>query len=101
MATPVLLVSGLAADVDWAVPFEVATTFLCGHRTATHSLLGTVALIAAVTAGFWLSGRKYPKLAVGLFPALFICIVGAGVHLVLDLLNAHGVELLWPSGRSG
>ena len=98
MATPILLVSGLAADVDWVTRFGGASAFLRGHRTATHSLLGTVALIAAVTAGFWLAGRKYPKLAVGIFPALVICAVGAGVHLLLDLLNGYGVELLWPFG---
>src|SRR3979490_2112781 len=98
MATPVLLVSGLAADVDWVTRFGGASAFLHGHRTATHSLLGTVVLIAAVTAGFWLAGCKYPKLAVGLFPALFICIVGAGAHLLLDLLTGYGVELLWPFG---
>jgi inner membrane protein len=96
MATPMLLVSGLVADVDWVSRFGGASAFLHGHRTATHSLLGTVALIAAVTAGFWLAGRKYPKLAVGIFPALVICIVGAAVHLLLDLLNGYGVELLWP-----
>jgi len=96
MATPILLVSGLAADVDWVSRFGGASAFLHSHRTATHSLLGTVAIIAAVTAGFWLAGRKYPKLTVEFFPALVICIVGAGVHLLLDLLNGYGVELLWP-----
>jgi inner membrane protein len=96
MATPILLVSGLAADVDSVSRFGGASAFLHGYRTATHSLLGTVALIAAVTGGFWLAGRKYPKLTVEFFPALIICIVGAGVHLLLDLLNGYGVELLWP-----
>jgi len=96
MATPILLVSGLAADVDWVTRFSGARAFLRGHRTATHSLLGTVALIAAVTAGFWLAGRKYPKLAVGVLPTLVICTVGAGVHLLLDLLNGYGVDLMWP-----
>jgi inner membrane protein len=96
MATPILLVSGLVADVDWVARVGGASAFLHGHRTVTHSLLGTVALIAAVTAGFWLAGRKYPKLAVGLFPALVICTAGAGVHILLDLLNGYGVELLWP-----
>ncbi len=96
MATPILLVSGLAADVDWVARFSGASAFLRGHRTATHSLLGTVALIAAVSAGFWLAGRKYPKLAVGVLPTLVICTVGAGVHLLLDLLNGYGVDLMWP-----
>jgi inner membrane protein len=96
MATPMLLVSGLAADVDWGTRLGGAAAFLHGHRTVTHSLLGTLVIIATVTAAFWLAGRKYPKLAVEFFPAIFICAVGAGVHLLLDLLNAYGVKLMWP-----
>ena len=41
-------------------------------------------------------GRKYPKFAVGILPALVICAVGAGAHLLLDMLNGYGVKLLWP-----
>src|SRR4029077_3500138 len=96
MATPMLLVSGLAADMDWVTRLGGARAFLHGHRTATHSLLGTVVLIAAVASGFWLAGRKYPKLAIRIFPALLICAVGAAVHLLLDLLNGYGVKLMWP-----
>ena len=96
MATPMLLVSGLAADLDWVTRFGGAKAFLHGHRTATHSLFGTVVIIAVVTVVFWLTGRKYPKLAVELFSVIFICAVGAGIHLLLDLLNAYGVKLMWP-----
>jgi inner membrane protein len=96
MATPMLLVSGMAADLDWVTRLSGANAFLHGYRTVTHSLLGTVVIIAAVTGAFWLAGRKYPKLAVEFFPAIFICAVGAGVHLLLDLLNAYGVKLMWP-----
>jgi membrane-bound metal-dependent hydrolase YbcI (DUF457 family) len=99
MATPMLLVSGLVADVDWVTRLGGASAFLHGHRTATHSLPGTVVLIAVVTAAFWLAGRKYPKLAVEILPALFICAAGAGVHLFLDLLNGYGVQLMWPFGE--
>jgi inner membrane protein len=96
MATPMLLVSGLAADVDWVTRLGGPSAFLRGHRTATHSLVGTFAIIALVTAAFWLAGRKFPKMAVTFIPALMICTVGAGVHLLLDLLNGYGVKLLWP-----
>ena len=95
-ATPMLLVSGLLADVDWVTRLGGAATFLRGHRTITHSLIGTVAIVAAVAAASWLTGRKYPKFAVGIFPALAICAIGAGTHLLLDLLNGYGVKLLWP-----
>jgi inner membrane protein len=95
-ATPMLLVSGLLADVDWVTRLGGAEIFLRGHRTATHSIIGTVAIIVAVAAASWVLGRKYPKFAVGISPALAICTVGAGAHLLLDLLNGYGVKLLWP-----
>jgi inner membrane protein len=95
-ATPMLLVSGLIADVDWVTRFGGADSFLRGHRTVTHSLVGTAAIIAGLAATFWFIGRHYPKFAVGIVPALLICAIGAGVHLSLDLLNAYGVKLLWP-----
>jgi inner membrane protein len=96
MATPMLVVSGLLADVDWVTRLGGARSFLLGHRTATHSLPGTVVLVAAVAAGFWLAGRKYPKLAVNISQAIVICTVGAGMHLLLDMLNSDGIKLLWP-----
>jgi inner membrane protein len=99
MATPMLLVSGLLADVDWFTRLGGASAFLHGHRTVTHSLSGTVVLVTVVTATFWLAGRKYPKLTVEIFPALLICTVGAGVHVFLDLLNGYGVKLMWPFGE--
>jgi inner membrane protein len=95
-ATPMLLVSGLIADVDWVTRLGGADTFLRGHRTVTHSLAGTAAIIAAVAAASWFTGRKYPKFSVGILPAMSICTIGAAAHLLLDLLNGYGVKLLWP-----
>ncbi len=97
-ATPMLLASGLVADVDWATRFWGARAFLHGYRTATHSLVGTAAIVAVVASIFFIAGRKYPRFAVGILPAALICAVGAGVHLLLDLLNGYGVKLLWPFG---
>jgi len=95
-ATPMLLVSGLIADVDWITRLGSADTFLRGHRTATHSLAGTAAIVAAVAAASWFAGRKFTKFATGFFPAVLICAISAGAHLLLDLLNPYGVKLLWP-----
>jgi len=96
MATPMLLVSGLIADIDWFTRLGGAETFLRGHRTATHSLAGTAAIIATVAVASWMAGRKSPKFAVGILPALAICSIGAGFHLLLDVTNGYGVKLLWP-----
>jgi inner membrane protein len=95
-ATPMLLVSGLIADVDWVTRLAGADTFLRGHRTVTHSVIGSVAIIAVVAATSWFAGRKYPKFAAGIFPAIAISAIGAGAHLLLDMLNGYGVKLLWP-----
>src|SRR5690348_4675565 len=95
-ATPMLLVSGVIADVDWVTWLGGAETFLRGHRTVTHSLVGTAIIIAAVAAVSWFTGCKQPKFAVGIFPALAICAMGAGAHLLFDMLNGYGMKLFWP-----
>jgi membrane-bound metal-dependent hydrolase YbcI (DUF457 family) len=91
-----LLVSGLIADADWVTRLWGAGAFLRGHRTATHSLLGTAVIVVSVAAASWLVGRRSPKWSVGMVPALAICAIGAGTHLFLDLLDDYGVKLLWP-----
>src|ERR1700758_4531186 len=95
-ATPMLIVSGLIADVDWVTRIGGADEFLRGHRTGTHSLIGTVVIVVAVAGVSWLVGRKYPRFAVGFLVALAICAIGAGMHLFLDILNGYGLKLLWP-----
>jgi membrane-bound metal-dependent hydrolase YbcI (DUF457 family) len=97
-ATPMLLVSGLIADADWVTRLGGADAFLRGHRAATHSLVGTGVIVAGVAGASCLIGRKYPKFAVSILPAIAICLIGAGTHLFLDLLNGSGIQLLWPFG---
>jgi len=95
-ATPILLVSGLAADVDWATRLGTAATFLRWHRTATDSIVGAAVIAALVGVAAWLLGKKFPKFAVGLPQALLLSAIGASAHLLLDLLNGYGVMLLRP-----
>ena len=95
-ATPMLLVSGMIADLDWATRLGGAETFLRGRLTATHSLAGTAAIILVVGAAGWFTGRRFPKFAVGFLAALGICAIGAGAHVMLDVLTSDGVQLLWP-----
>ena len=96
LATPMLLISGLAADLDWLSVFRGARAFLRDHRVVTHSLAGA-AVIALATAGvFWALGRKHPSAPVQFVRALLVCGAGAAGHLLLDLGNSYGVMLLWP-----
>jgi len=102
LAAPMLLVSGLAADLDWISYAWGAPGFLVWHRTASHSLLGTAAIAAGVAAGFSILGRQRRNASrpMRFLPALAVCAAGAGIHLLLDLTNSYGVKLLWPfSGR--
>lgn len=95
-ATPILLASGLAADVDWFTRLGTAAAFLRGHRTTTHSIPGTAVIAVGVALAAWLLGKKYPKFAVTVSTAFLISVIGASVHLFMDLLNGYGVKLLWP-----
>lgn len=96
LATPMLLVAGLAADLDWLSQAGGARAFLHGHRTATHSLAGTAVIALATAAGFWWWGRKHPAAPIRFLPALTVASAGAGVHLLMDLANSYGVKLWWP-----
>ena len=96
LAAPMLLAAGLAADVDEFSSWWGAESYLHAHRTATHSLLGTVLIAAAVAACFWRFGRSHPTQPVRFFRAFVLCAVAAGFHLLLDWLNPYGVKLLWP-----
>jgi len=95
-ATAILLVSGLAADVDWLSYFGGASTFLAWHHTASHSLVGTSAIALITAVVFWFIGRRDPSHPVPFVPALAVSCVGAGLHLLLDLTASYGVKLLWP-----
>ncbi len=95
LATPMLVVSGLAADFDLLSYFAGPSTYFDAHRAWGHSLVGSFALALVVTAAFTrLANRKgeRPPFA----RALGLCIIGAGSHLLLDLGNRAGVQLLWP-----
>lgn len=96
LATPMLLVAGLAADLDWLSLAGGPRAFLHGHRTWTHSLAGTAAIVLITAGIFWWWGRKRPAAPVRFLRALLVSGVGAGAHLLMDLTNSYGVKLLWP-----
>ncbi len=96
LAAPMLLVSGLAADLDWLAVLGGARAYLRGHRTATHSLVGAAVITIVVAVFFWFLRRRHPRAPVQFAGALAVCAIGAGAHLLLDLTNSYGVQLLWP-----
>jgi inner membrane protein len=102
--TAMLVVSGLTPDLDYASYFGGAGAFMRFHRTALHSVAGSLVMACAVAGAFCALDRKMPPkknptktvtpLAFG--AAFAVCAVGAAGHTLLDLASGVGVQLLWP-----
>lgn len=88
-----MVFAGSFADVDLvSVLFGPAASFTA-HRTYTHSLLGTLAVILlAVFFTRYLAKKQPESIPTLLWPLGF----AAGFHVLLDLLQSEGVGVLWP-----
>jgi membrane-bound metal-dependent hydrolase YbcI (DUF457 family) len=99
-----MVVSGLAPDLDYASYFGGAGEFMRFHRTAFHSVAGLAVMACAIAGAFCALDRRMPPkksstktsapLAVG--AAFAVCVIGAAGHVLLDLASGEGVQLLWP-----
>lgn len=98
-----LIVSGVAADLDSLSYYAGAAAYLRFHQALLHSLTSSVLLACALAAVFVALDRKRMRTtavqsAVALkFPtALAVCSAGIILHLLLDAASGIGVQLLWP-----
>ncbi len=98
-----LVVSGVAADLDFLSYLRGPSAFLRFHRGALHSVLGSVVLACLLAFVFWAMGRRFaangPTSALpplSFFAAVAVCAAGIVAHLLLDLASGIGVQLLWP-----
>lgn len=100
-----LLVAGVAPDLDYASYLAGPGAFFRLHRALFHSLAGGALLTCALAAAFYALDKKWPRSHVaqdkkypplGSFPALAVCAIGIGGHLLLDVSSGIGVQLLWP-----
>lgn len=102
--TAMMVVSGLAPDLDYASYFGGAGAFMRFHRTALHSLTGSAVMACAVAGAFCALDRRMPPkkqktktVAPLAFGAAFaVCAIGAAGHMLLDVASGVGVQLLWP-----
>jgi membrane-bound metal-dependent hydrolase YbcI (DUF457 family) len=104
--TAMLVVAGVAPDLDYASYLGGASSFLRFDRTLLHSLLSSFVLAIVIAAGFYsfalnrdrhFAGSDDAKLPKLNFSAAFlVCAIGITVHLLLDLPSGVGVQLLWP-----
>jgi len=98
-----VVLAGTLADVDLVAELFGPGAYLTGRHTYTHSILGTVVVIAiAVGVALALDRKKRPlqKAAAtkeeGVAALLIAASVAAVVHVLMDLATSSGVELLWP-----
>ena len=100
-----MVVSGLAPDLDYASYLGGAGAFIRWHRAVLHSAIGTGVMACVIAGAFFVLDRRIPpgksRAAAGLLPfrfrpALVVCALGASGHLLLDLASGVGVQLLWP-----
>ncbi len=105
--TAMLLISGVAADLDYLSYFGGPAGFLRFHRTLLHSLVGSALVSFATAATFLVLHRMsrsrdlaltqssvQPGFSVAI--ALFVCAIGAGSHILLDLVAGIGIQPFWP-----
>jgi membrane-bound metal-dependent hydrolase YbcI (DUF457 family) len=90
-AVPILAISSNLPDIDAIVMLSGDPRAVLFRRTFGHSLLILPVWIILLSLVF---RRFYPRLPLGRSVAL--CSLGAGVHLLFDLINSFGVVLFWP-----
>jgi membrane-bound metal-dependent hydrolase YbcI (DUF457 family) len=128
LTTVVILISGVAADLDWLSFLFGPSTFLAWHRTYTHSLFGSIFLATLIAAlplvvilvmlmakrsagisadigegGYTTEQKRVPILRAHyeMLIVLFLSsICSALLHLAMDACQSEGVTLLWPFRRS-
>jgi inner membrane protein len=98
--TAILVVSGLAADLDYLSYFAGPGAFLRFHRAVLHSLPGSAVFVSVIAAVFCWVDRKFPakktRSLLSFKAALSFAFLGASVHLLLDFSSGEGVQLFWP-----
>ena len=95
-ATLSVVLAGTIADIDFLSSYFGPSAYLAVHHKYFHSLVAAVAFGLLATLPFCLfrpQSSEHQISRVTIFTAAF---AAALLHLVLDLCQSAGVELLWP-----
>lgn len=95
-ATVAMLIAGTIADLDSLSKFAGPSAFLTFYRTYFHSLLTALLFSLLVTLPFFLRGRAPTEKQTSPFPIFLPALAASLLHLLMDLCQSAGVELLWP-----
>jgi membrane-bound metal-dependent hydrolase YbcI (DUF457 family) len=100
--TAMLIVAGVAPDLDFAAYLGGPVEYVKFHRAVLHSFAGGLILCCCIAAAFYFWDRRAARSSsadghrLGFFAALAVCLVGAGLHVLMDVASGIGVRLWWP-----
>src|SRR4029077_2011944 len=87
--------AGVAADLDQLSAYAGPSAFLAWHRTATHSILGTLGIAAVFLVVVSLTVRH--KAGADALRTVFLAVLAAcSLHVAMDLTQNESIQLLWP-----
>src|SRR5258708_2337026 len=89
------ILAGCAADLDRLSEYAGPSAFLDWHRSATHSVLGTLIIVAVFVVAASIITKRKPN--VDPMRAVLLALLAAcSLHLAMDLTQNESVRLLWP-----
>lgn len=95
-ALPILLVAGVAADLDLLAYFAGPNAYFHYHYALLHSILGSAIIVVVAALAFWIFDRGAKRPPLRFSRVLILCLIAAALHVLLDYFGAEGVQLLWP-----
>src|SRR5437762_13796948 len=91
-----MLVAGTVADIDSLSKFAGSSAFLTFYRTYCHSLPAALLFSLLVTFPFLLRRSGPMEKQISPHPIFIAALAASVLHLLMDLGQSTGVELLWP-----
>lgn len=88
-----IVFAGTNADIDYLSLVAGPASYFASRRTFTHSVLGTIVVIAVALFITRYLAKRQAERALALIPPLALA---AALHVCLDLLQSEGVALFWP-----
>jgi len=89
------VLAGTTADLDQVSAYAGPSAFLAWHRTATHSIVGTLVIVGIFFGAASLITRNKPN--VDAIRTVFLALLAAcSLHVAMDLTQNESVQLLWP-----
>lgn len=95
-ALAILVVAGVAPDLDLLSYFGGARAYFHYHYALLHSIAGAAILAFVIALIFWLVGRRNARAPLRFRRVLLLCAIGVAVHILLDGAGTDGAQLFWP-----